>query len=68
MDLKQYNYLELLEKANEFVVNNDKDSLLIIKKEFENRIESKKEKGKNPSKGSLAGYYEISKIIESIYG
>ena len=68
MDLKEFNYIELLEQAHGFVNNNNKDGLYTIKKEFENRIESKKGNGKNPSKGSLAGYYEISRIIESIYG
>ena len=68
MNLKQFNYKELIEQAYSFANNNDKDSLLVIKKEFQDRIESKKEKGKSPSWGSLAGYYEISKIIETVYG
>lgn len=66
MNLKQFTYKDLLEQANSLADRNDREGLEIIKKEFKERIVSKKQKEKSPSWGSLMGYYEISTIIESV--
>ena len=66
MNLKQFTYKDLLEQANSLADKNDRVGLEIIKKEFKDRINSKQQKEKSPSWGSLMGYYEISTIIESV--
>lgn len=66
MDLKQFTYLDLLKEAHKFADKKDIESLEKIKEELVNRINSKQEKDKSPSWGSLMGYYEICTIIESV--
>lgn len=66
MDLRKMTYIEMLSEAHKFADYNDMTSLLEIKKELTHRINSKQEKDKSPSYGSLMGFYEICSIIESI--
>ena len=66
MDFKKLKYMEILEVANSLYDKNDREGLLIIKKEFINRIDSKEKQEKSPSWGSLMGYYQICSLIESL--
>jgi hypothetical protein len=49
MSLKQFTYKDLLEQANSLAEKNNREGLEIIKKEFKDRIVSKKQKEKSPS-------------------
>jgi|TARA_B110000196_G_C21130856_1_gene658379 hypothetical protein len=66
LDLRKLTYIGLLKEAHGFADKKDIESLIKIKEELVNRINSKQQKDKSPSWGSLMGYYEISTIIESI--
>ena len=66
MEFKKLKYMEILEVANSLYDKNDREGLLIIKKEFINRIDSKEKQEKSPSWGSLMGYYQICSLIESL--
>jgi len=66
MDFKKLKYMEILELANSLYDKNDREGLMIIKKEFVKRIDSKEREQKSPSWGSLMGYYQISTLINSL--
>jgi len=66
-NLRELNSKQLIDLADQYVIDNKFDELEKIKEEFVYRIENKKNKGLSPTKSSLFGFYHVSTILNTIF-